>query len=43
MTGKLFVGAIAKFLLGVVLVGALLFLPADYRHHLLPRRGLLFV
>lgn len=28
MTGKLFVGAIAKFLLGVVLVGALLFLPA---------------
>lgn len=28
MTGKLFFGALAKFLLGVVLVGALIFLPA---------------
>lgn len=28
MTGKLFFGAIAKFLLGVILVGTLLFLPA---------------
>lgn len=28
MTIKLFIGAIAKFLLGVILVGALIFLPA---------------
>lgn len=28
MTGKLFIGAICKFLLGVVLVGLLIFLPA---------------
>ena len=28
MTGKLFLGAIVKFLLGVALVGTLIFLPA---------------
>ena len=32
MTSKLFVQAIAKFLLGVVLVGALIFLPAGTLH-----------
>ena len=45
MTGKLFVQAIAKFLLGVVLVGALIFLPAGtlaYFHGWL-LMGILFV
>ncbi len=45
MTGKLFIGAIAKFLLGVVLVGLLIFLPAGtflyYNGWLL--MGILFV
>lgn len=33
MTVKLFIGAIAKFLLGILLVGALIFLPAGTFHY----------
>ena len=33
MTGRLFVSAIAKFVLGAVLVGALIFLPAGSLHY----------
>ena len=45
MTKKLFFGAIAKFLLGVILVGALIFLPAGTLSFLYGwiLKGILFV